>query len=248
MHEFELWGILGTASFAAGMLNALAGGGTFLTLPALLLVGIPPVNANTTSTAAVLPGYASSAFAYRKMLANIPSKRLLTLTAVTMIGAVLGANLLLETSNDVFKAVAPVLILFATGLFLLGPRMQTWVENRGASNAIGLTGMGVLSSYGGYFNGGLGIALITVLSLSGSRDLNEANGLKSFLSVVITVVSVSVYTISGSIEWSKALGMMLFCAAGGYAGARLALTLPVNLLRHFIVVLGLIMSAALFMT
>ncbi len=247
MHELTIWGILGIASFGAGMLNALAGGGTFLTLPALLFVGLPPVSANTTSTAAVLPGYASAAFGFRHTLTQISRRRLVTLIAATIVGSIIGANLLLETSNDVFKTLAPFLILFATGLFLLGPKMRQWIEKRGSSNAVGLVGMGVLSSYGGYFNGGLGIALITVLSLSGSKDLNEANGLKSLLSVVITVVSVCVYTLSGSIDWSTSIGMMLFCAAGGYSGARLALTLPANLLRHFIVVLGLLMSAALYL-
>ena len=248
MHEVAIWGILGIASFGAGMLNALAGGGTFLTLPALLFVGLPPVSANTTSTAAILPGYASAAFGFRNTLIQISRKRLVTLIAATIVGSLIGANLLLETSNEVFRTLAPFLILFASGLFLLGPKLRQWVDKRGSSNAVGLVGMGVLSSYGGYFNGGLGIALISVLSLSGSKDLNEANGLKSLLSVVITAVSVSVYAQSGSIEWPTALGMMLFCAAGGYSGARLALNLPTNLLRHFIVVLGLLMSAALFLT
>lgn len=248
MHDPAIWGLLSVASFGAGMLNALAGGGTFLTLPALLVAGLPPVSANTTSTAAVLPGYASAALGFRRTLVHVPHRRLVTLIVATIIGSAVGANLLLGTSNEAFKTLAPFLILFATGLFVLGPRMNKWVQNKGGSNAIGLVGMGVLSSYGGYFNGGLGIALLTVLSLSGSKDLNEANGLKSLLSVVITVVSVSVYALSGSIEWLVALGMMLFCAAGGYFGARLALKLPVDRLRAFIVVLGLFMSAALFLT
>ena len=229
MDELAIWGTLGFASFGAGMLNAIAGGGTFLPLPALLFVGLPPVSANTTSTAAVLPGYASAAFGFRRTLAQISRKRLTALTVATIVGSVIGAILLLETPNDIFKTLAPFLILFATGLFLLGPKIQRWIEKRASSNTVGFIGMGVLSSYGGYFNGGLGIALITLLSLSGSKDLNEANGLKSLLSVVITVVSVSVYTLSGSIEWPTALGMMLFCAAGGYSGARLALKLPTNL-------------------
>lgn len=246
MYELEIWGLLSMASFGAGVLNALAGGGTFLTLPALLFAGMPPVSANTTSTAAVLPGYASAAFGFRQTLTQVPRRRLVLLIVATVVGSIVGANLLLETSNEVFNILAPFLILFATSLFVLGPRMKKWVEKKGGSNTVGLLGIGTLSGYGGYFNGGLGIALLTVLSFSGSKDLYEANGLKSLLSVVLTVVSVSIYALSGSIEWPVALGMMLFCSAGGYLGARLALKLPTHLLRSFIVMLGVFMSVALF--
>lgn len=248
MLDFEIWVLLGIAAFGAGMLNALAGGGTFLTLPALLFAGVPPVNANTTSTAAVLPGYASAAFAFRRTLRDVSPRRLVPLILVTIIGSIFGAKLLLGTSNEFFQRLAPFLILFATFLFAMGPRLKNLVQNKSGGNTYGLLGIGVLSSYGGYFNGGLGIALITLLSLFGSKSLTEANGLKSLLSVVLTVVSVSVYALSGNIEWPIALGMMLFCTVGGYMGARLALKLRTDILRRFIVALGLFMSAVLFLT
>ena len=239
--------ILSAAALGAGMLNAVAGGGTFLTLPALVFVGLPPIMANTTSAAVVLPGYASAAWGFRGALRDVPVRRFVTLIFITVIGAVLGAQLLIGTSDEVFRLLAPYLILFATGLFMFGPLLKAWFEKKNGATLVGALGVGAVSAYGGYFNGGLGIALLSVLNISGARDLNESNGLKSLLSFVLTLVSVSAFTLAGNIQWSTAVFMMFFCALGGFLGARLALVIPVQSLRIFIIVLGLSMSLSLFL-
>ena len=251
MLDLETYILLSAAAFAAGGLNALAGGGTFVTLPALIFAGLPPVVANATSAAVVLPGYGSAAFGFRALLLEIKPAKWFTLITTTVMGAVAGAQLLVGTSDATFNFLAPLLVLLATGLFALGPRLTPLLSMRGAHRPwLGITGIGITSAYGGYFNGGLGIALLAVLQLyrSGDEDhsLGVLNGLKSAISFVLTSISVVVFTLAGLIQWQNAVLMMLFSVAGGYAGARFSLRLSSEHLRRFVILLGLVMSLVLF--
>ncbi len=251
MLELHTLIILCVAAFLAGSLNALAGGGTLITLPALIFAGLPPVIANATSASVVLPGYASAAFGLKNMLKEVELKEWIALLAMTVISAIIGAQILVRTSNEAFSLLAPLLVLLATALFALGPRLTTYLRSKvRQSQWLSLTGIGVASAYGGYFNGGLGIALLAVLQFyrqdDGAHSLNVLNGIKSAISFVLTSVSVLVFAFASIIHWQTALLMMLFSTAGGYAGARFSLHLPSKHLRHFVIALGLTMSSALF--
>ena len=160
----------------------LAGGGTFLTFPAPVWLGVPPIAANATATAAALPGYGGSAYAYRRHIAAEGALPLRAILAVGALGAVLGAGLLLVTPAEVFDGVVPWLLLVATALFAAGPRLVRWLARRGVGRAGPLaSAMAILgvSVYGGYFNGGLGIMLLATFGLLGYADLHGMNGLKT---------------------------------------------------------------------
>ncbi len=235
------------AAFFAGVLNTIAGGGSFLTFPALVFIGVPPVIANATSAVAVFPGYLGGAFGFRKELARFDRAQMLKLIAVTFVGGVIGALLLLVSSNAAFSIVVPFLLLAATLVFLFGDQVRIWAANRSrAVTPFGTMGLSVVSIYGGYFNGGLGIVLLALFALWGMVNIHEMNGLKNGLSFAISAVSVAVFAIGGLVEWQYALGMMVASSIGGYAGAPLARVLPKSAVRALIAIVGFTMSAVFF--
>jgi len=239
--------LLLAAAFGAGILNTVAGGGTFLTFPALVFTGMPPVMANATSTVAVFPGYLGGAVGFRNELAGFDRKRLLRLAAITLAGGLAGSGLLLVSSNQAFSMVVPFLLLGATLVFLFGDRVRQWAASRArdvsSEGALGLFGVAL---YGGYFNGGLGIVLLALFSLWGMTDLNRMNALKSGLSFLLSAISVAVFAVAGLVAWPQAIIMMLAATAGGYAGAPLARALPKPVVRRVIATVGFGMSAVFF--
>ncbi|WP_395026109.1 sulfite exporter TauE/SafE family protein [Comamonas odontotermitis] len=240
------WALLGGASALAGALNAVAGGGSFLTLPALALVGVPLVSANATGTAALLPGYLAGAWALRRQLSGPMSPSLLRLGGLSVLGGAAGAALLLSTSNQAFAHIVPWLLLAATLLFAIGPRL---VRRRSASAEprgtwVADLGIVVVAVYGGYFNGGLGILLLAMLGALGHTDMGRMNGIKNFVSAILTLIAVVLYAASGAIVWSHALWMALGATVGGYVGGRVALRLRPAVVRGFVVLTGLAMTAA----
>ncbi len=235
--------LLLVAAFVAGGLNAVAGGGSFLTLPALIAAGVPPVAANATGTVALLPGYVSGAWGFRHDLAPVEGTGLVALSAVSLAGGLAGALLLLATPNDLFRAIVPWLLLAATALFAFGPWLASALRRTGAHGRRPmLAGLFVVSVYGGYFNGGLGILLLAHLALFGLTNLNAMNGLKNVLSAVLTAIAVAAYALGGAVHWTEAGIMTLAAIAGGYAGARLARRIPAPVLRAAIVLTGLTMA------
>lgn len=248
MDTFSTFTLLATAAFGAGVLNAIAGGGTFLTFPALVWTGVPPIAANATSALAVCPGYLGSALGFRQELAALPRAMLLREVALSALGGVAGALLLLVTPAQVFAGVVPWLLLFATLLFALGPRLARWAGASGSGLA-GWRQAGLLAVavYGGYFNGGLGILLMALYLLVGEQRLNTVNALKNLNSFVLSLVSVVTFAIGGAIVWRQALLMALFATLGGFAGARLARRLPVAVVRGIVIVTGLAMSGLFFL-
>jgi uncharacterized membrane protein YfcA len=243
------WLLLVTAAFGAGALNAIAGGGSFLTFPALVFTGLPPIVANATSAVAVSPGYLGSTLGFRSELATLPRERLVREGAVCAIGGVLGALLLLVTPAKVFSLAVPWLLLFATVLFALGPRLVAARAARGAgavhptAQALGLFAVAV---YGGYFNGGLGILLMALYTLTGERQVHTANALKNLNSLLLSLLSVAAFAWAGAIAWPQAVAMMVAATLGGFAGARLARRLPAAGVRAVVVVTGLVMAGAFF--
>lgn len=239
--------LLVVAAFLAGGLNALAGGGSFLTLPALMVAGAPAVIANATGTVALLPGYASAAAGFREDLGKARAFGLVRLVALCLIGGAIGAALLVATPEQAFRAVVPWLLLVATVLFAFGERVSLWLRARVTIGAKGsAAGLLSVAIYGGYFNGGLGILLLALFALFGLSDINQMNGLKSLASLVLTAIAVVAYAAAGAVWWPAALTMMASATAGGYAGARLARRLPAAFVRAAIVAVGAAMTAAFF--
>lgn len=237
--------VLGLSAFFAGLLNTIAGGGTFLTFPALVYTGVPVVIANATSTVAVFPGYLGGAIGFRNEIAAFDRKLLLKIIAATIIGGFIGSVLLLFSSNDAFSIVVPFLLAAATCAFAFGDRLQQWASSKKSGSAEGV-GTALVSIYGGYFNGGLGIVLLALFSLWGMRDLNQMNGLKTLLSFILSAISVATFAVAGIIEWPQAVLMMVAATAGGYAGAPVARILPRKAVRAIVITVGTLMSTIFF--
>jgi uncharacterized membrane protein YfcA len=246
----EDWLLLAVAAFGAGVLNAMAGGGSFLTFPALVFTGVSPIAANATSALAVSPGYLGSVWGFRAELQALDPGLLRREAWVSASGGVVGAMLLLVTPASVFSGLVPWLLLFATALFALGPRLAQWGSQGGdAVPALArwrLPGLWLVSVYGGYFNGGLGILLMALYTVAGESRLNTANALKNFNSLVLSLLSVAAFALAGAIAWPQAALMMVCAAAGGFAGARLARRLPVQWVRALVICTGVAMSAVFF--
>lgn len=239
--------LLLTAAFVAGALNAVAGGGSFLTLPALVFVGVPPVVANATGTVALLPGYAAGAWGFREDTQAPPGLSMVRLVVLSLVGGAFGAGLLLVTSNETFSIVVPWLLLLATVLFAFGPRLRQLLAGaKPTSPTKAAISVLVVAIYGGYFNGGLGILLLALFGLLGQTQLNAMNGLKNLVSALLTAIAVAVYAAGGVVDWRYALLMMVAATAGGYIGARVARRIPALWLRWGIVATGLVMTGVFF--
>ncbi len=240
--------LLLVAAFAAGMLNAAAGGGSFLTLPALVYVGLPPPVANASGTLALLPGYFSGAWAFREDLREVSASQLRIFCLLGVAGGIAGAALLLITPAEAFRMAVPWLLLAATLVFMLAPKLVRKPHQRSssASPVVQYLGLALVSIYGGYFNGGIGIMLLALLGMSGALQLNTMNGLKNLLSGVLTTVSVVVYMLGDLIAWREAGIMLVAATFGGYVGGRVARRIPAPVLRGAVIVIGLLMTAVMF--
>lgn len=239
--------LLAAAAVAAGALNAVAGGGSFLTFPALVFVGVPPIAANATSAVAVSPGYLGSALGYRAELAALPRARLWREGALAAAGGVLGALLLLVTPAATFRAIVPWLLLAATLVFAFGPWLVRRLgRGRPAPPAARALGLLLVAVYGGYFNGGLGIVLMALYAATGETDIQRANALKNINSLLLSLLSVATFVLAGVVAWAPALLMMVAATAGGWLGARAARRLPATAVRAVVVGTGVVMSVLFF--
>lgn len=249
-YSILIYFILVVAGLAAGALNAVAGGGTFLSFPALVWAGVPPVMANATATLSSLPGYLGSAWEFRNDIRSDGPLHLKTIVLIAIAGSFLGALLLLTTSSAIFSAIVPWLLLLATIVFAAGPLLLEQVTGDAASSLGNVSSTVLLlcvAIYGGYFNGGLGIMLLAVFGLIGFTDLNAANGLKNAISAILSLVSVATYTIAGLIDWTYVLPLSIATAVGGYLGAGLARRVTnTTILRGFITIVGGAMTIAFF--
>ena len=233
------------AAFFAGGLNSLAGGGSFITLPALLYVGISPVLANTTSAAAILPGYFGSVVGFKKTFTTISLNKIMPLIFLVIIFSVSGAFFLINTSDEFFMKALPFLIFMATLLFIFNSQ-TVQQKSQSSSGVYKKIGLSFVSTYGGYFNGGLGLALLSVLSIDKDFSLKQLSAIKSLLSLFITLVSVSIFFLNNFIAWSFVFYMMFFSIFGGFIGAKLTEVVPNQLLRRFIILVGISLSISLF--
>ena len=239
------------ASIAAGVMNAMAGGGTILTYPTLLFLGESAIVANATSTIALWPGGAASMWGYRREVATHRAW-LKTLLVPSLLGGAAGSILLLRTPEKAFERLAPFLILFATILFLAQGAVSrssaaraARPRSRGRFAAALLFQFGV-AVYGGYFGAGIGILMLATLGFLGLSDIHAMNGLKNFFGMCINAVAAAYFILRGAVEWRAALVMIAGAIAGGYGGARFARRIGKEKSRAAVAVIGFGIAILLF--
>ena len=239
------------AAFAAGAINAVAGGGSLVSFPALLVAGYSAKPANVTNTVALWPGYLGGSLAYRPELVR-QRRRVLLLLTPSILGAIAGSAILLATPGDTFRDIVPFLILFAAVLLVFQDRLAAFAQaHRLASQAddhvpLALhTAMFALAIYGAYFGAGLGIMTIAVLAVLLPDDIQRSNALKGMLSLLINAAAVVYFVTFGPVRWLPALIMAGGALAGGYLGVGLARRLGPQWLRRAIVAYAVIVAAVL---
>jgi uncharacterized protein len=236
------------AAFIAGMVNSIAGGGTLLTFPLLIWLGLDPKVANATSTVALWPGLFGGLFGYRRDM-NDSSLILMRLGVTSVVGGGLGAWLLILTPSLTFARLVPFLILFATILFMLQGPVNRWLHLPSASGpstgswwTIAIVVQFFSAMYGGYFGAGNGIWMLAAMGLLGMNDIHRANGIKNFLGICINSVAVVAFSISHLVDWPRALLMAGAALLGGYVGARTAQRVGRVFIRRAIVVIGFVIT------
>jgi uncharacterized membrane protein YfcA len=241
------------AGFLAGALNAAAGGGTLISFPVLVWLGVPPITANISSSVGLLSGYLGGSVAYRKEL-SVQKRRVGTFTTVSVVGGVLGAVLLLATSAAVFEGLVPFLVLGSAALLGFQPMVSKGLaRRREKSSGVTLEGLpsqgsesqgvpllaqvGVMAAaiYGSYFGAGLGVMLLAVLALTLRDDLQKLNGLKSLLSLLINAIGVVVFVSTVSVDWGIVAVLAPAALLGGTVGGNFARKLPATALRAVVV-------------
>lgn len=250
-----IWVVLAAA--IGGAINAIAGGGTLVTFPALVGLGVPAIVANATSTVALWPGALGSLFGYRDELAGARSWAI-RFAVPSLVGGLLGALLLLRTPAQRFDQVVPWLVLGATVLFLvqrplmaaLRSRLATTTEpddpaRRPPGTALLLFQLGI-AVYGGYFGAGIGILMLAGLGFMGFTNIHRMNGLKNWGGLCINVIAALTFALGGFVNWPVAIAMAIGAMAGGYAGSRLAQRVPQEAVRRAVIAIGLLASVWLF--
>jgi hypothetical protein len=253
LSPYLAWLWLTIAAFLAGLLNAVAGGGSFLLFPAMLSMRMLPIQANATNTVALWPGQLTSVAAYRDdVRKNLRLALLLSLAG--LVGGAIGAAVLLSTPQMTFLHMVPWLLLLAAGIFALTAPTLRWLARRKGAVAgpkhshtpLLLLCTIVVCAYIGYFGAGAGFLLITLLSLFGRQDIHEINALKVAATTPANGIACVIFALSGKVEWHYCLLAMVVCAIGGYVSASLARRIPQPVLRGLVVFIGLAMAAWFF--
>ncbi len=231
--------LLAGAGFGAGAVNAVGGGGSLISFPALLAAGYPSIAANVTNAIAVLPGYAGGSLAYRRELRG-QGARIRAFALTSALGAGTGAALLLVSPASVFEAIVPWLILAACGLLLAQPRVAAFVGRRERARSPLAPHAAVFAAtvYGGYFGAGLGIVLLAILGVFLVEDLQRLNALKGVLSLLVALVTAAGFALFGPVAWDAAAVVGLASLAGGAIGVGAARRLPPAALRGAVVAYG----------
>ena len=245
--------VMFVAAVLAGALNSVAGGGSFISYPALVFGGVPLINANTTSTVALWPGTVASMGAYRKEIAN-ERAGIWPLLVASFFGGIIGAQILLHTTENTFAKLLPFLLLLATLLFAFSKRLSGWVrQSMDGSRLPASTLRGgviifqfIIGVYGGFFGGGIGIMMLAAFGLLGMDNIHRMNGIKTVMASVINGVAVLLFVVNGAIYWPQALVMIVGAIIGGYAGATFAQRINPLRVRQFVIVVGCVMTFIFF--
>lgn len=237
----------------AGAINAVAGGGSFISFPALLLAGVPPISANATNTTALWPGSLASVGAYRRELARQRGDILL-FSGVSLVGGLLGALLLLNTRESTFEALIPYLLLAATLVFAASPWLTKLTRRLGgqgrvgAARRLGVLGLYLLIAvYGGFFGAGLGILTLAALALLGQEQIHEMNALKTLQASLVNGVAVAAFAVAGVVQWPVALLMTAGAILGGYGGAAIARRVSPATVRWVVILISVALTVYFFL-
>jgi uncharacterized protein len=237
------------SGFLAGAINAVAGGGTFLTFGAMTLGGLSPIAANATSSVVQFPGYVTSTLAYWSDIRRM-WRGALMLALASVLGSGVGALILLSLDNPQFQSLVPWLLLAATALFAAGPWLKPKAPHAAeASQGKGLAGPVVqffTAIYGGFFGAGMGIMMLATLGLTQGGDYHKLNALKNMLATVIAVVAIVVFVSGGVVAWPEAIVMIPGVALGGYAGVWTAKRVPQPYVRAVVIAVGLALAVYYF--
>jgi len=234
------------AGFYAGTQNTLAGGGSFITFPALLLAGLNPLSANITSTIALFPNQITSSLAGRKLAGGVGDVSLNKLFTLSLSGGVVGAILLLNTPATFFAKLVPWLVLFATAIFTWGSFRRTPIHAVQAfSPKLLMAAQFLIGIYGGYFGGGIGFLMLAALTIAG-QEVRMATATKNVLAMAMNASAVGLFVFSGQVAWLAALALAIGGVGGGFAGNWLLHRLPTKFLRGFVVLVGIALTIWLF--
>ena len=237
--------LLFAAGTLGGIINSVAGGGSFIVFPSLLVVGVPPVTANATTAVALWPAGVASTIAYRK---DLPSdrKELSVLAIASAVGGALGAFLLLSTSDQTFTKILPLLMLSASLVFTLGPRLSKRRRGARLSLTLGALVQLAISSYGGYFGGGMGILMLATFTLMGMTHLHTMNGLKVLLGVLINGAATIAFLVAHKVVFDVAVPIAIGSIVGGWFGASVARKMDPKYVRGFVLVFAWTLTAWFF--
>ncbi len=243
------------AAVIAGTLNAVAGGGTFVSFPALLLTGMPAVEANATNTVALWPGLAASTGAYLKRL-DVPRRLLVPLLLTSVVGGLAGSLLLLKTPQHMFMHLVPWLLLCGTLLFAFGNKIRAvagktaivddWRKTSWRVITVTSIAELLVATYGGYFGAGIGFMLLGMLAALGIRDIHAMGAIRTLLSVVINAAAVLTFILAGAVFWPHCVVMIAGALVGGWFGAHYAQKADPQKVRHVVIAIGVAMSAYYF--
>ena len=243
----ETWLILAGAGFIAGAMNALVGGGSFVTLPALIAAGLPSVAANASSTVALYPGGAASAWVYRDGLTRVEGLPLVPSLIATLVGGLAGALLLLWTPSSVFDRILPWLLLAATIMLIFGPRLGAALHARFAAGpAVVWVIQFLLGIYGGYFGGAVGLMMLAAWSLITTADIKMLNPTRMVLVTAANTIAVLTFVVLGAVSWPHTLALGAGAIAGGYGGAHVGKRLPAAMVRIITLAVAVAITAAFF--
>ena len=220
------------AGMVGGGMNALAGGGTFATLPALIALGLPANIANATSNIALTPGACSSAFVYRDELGPVGGVKVQWLALITVLGGLVGGILLVITPSRAFDLLVPWLLLFALVVMLLGPRASLWLRARvtiGPRTLIGTQAL--LGVYGGYFGGGVGLITTALYGLLAGIDVRAMFAPRTLMLAVANIAAAAIFVAFGMVDWRACIPMLIGAMIGGWLGAHLGKRLPTRVVR-----------------
>lgn len=243
--------LIGLAALAAGIVNALAGGGTLITFPMLTAVGVPAVVANVTNTVALCPGFFGGTFAQRNDLRG-QEKRLWLIVPASIIGGLLGGILLLKTGEKLFRDIVPFLILLAVVLLAVQDPIRLWLtrrmgEGQGKSlEELTWLPVGVAGIYGGYFGAGMSVMVLSTLGLTLEDTLTRLNALKQVVALSVNLAAAIFFIFSGQVLWPAAVVMAVGALIGGTLGGRLAGRIKPSTLRWTVIVIGLIVAVSYF--
>jgi uncharacterized membrane protein YfcA len=238
--------LIAAAGFFAGVQNALAGGGSFITFPALLLAGLNPLSANMTSTIAMFPSQTTSAVAGRKLVGDVGPLSFKQMFIISVVGGVLGAILLLNTPAPFFARLVPWLVLFATSVFAWGSFRRKPLHAVGMMPRWALVLVqSCIAVYGGYFGGGIGFLMLAALTIAG-QQVRAATATKNMLAMAMNAAATLIFASSGMISWPAALALCVGGVAGGLCGSWLIHRLPEKVMRGFVVLVGAALTVWMF--